>query len=95
MDQETLAVLNRIHVGEAAESFLESVCGKYLVAVAQAESERAKMDLMFVDPTDTAKIFKLQKEAQVAEAALKWLGEAILVGQQSQFELQQQTAGDD
>jgi hypothetical protein len=95
MDEETQTALARIQVGEEADRFLGETCGRYLAIVAQRESEACKEKLMFVSPTNVSRIIELQIRAQVAEQALKWLAEAVVIGKQAEFQLQEMTAGDD
>jgi len=87
VDKETKTILSQVDVGLQAEQFFKTELGKYLTQIAIEEATSAAEDLKVVDPYDTSKIMKLQIKAQVAEAALKWLGEAILIGRQAEHEL--------
>ena len=89
MQQEINATLAQVEIGLDAEQFLNSKLGKYLIGVAQQESDEAMRELKFVDPTNSGKIMQLQIKAQVAEAAIKWIGEAVLIGRQSEHSLMQ------
>ena len=69
--------------GKQVEEFLNTDVGKYLVQQAEHEAAEAIEALKTTWPWRTRRIRELQNRIWVAEHFQKWLGDAIVAGQQS------------
>jgi hypothetical protein len=78
-----------IAVGFSAEDFLASSLGKFITEKAERERTSAIEALCACDPFDAAAVSRLQSRVAVADAAMQWLADAIIEGQQAQERLGQ------
>ena len=75
-----LELLERAQFGKQIEAFWGSDIGNYLHARAQDCYNAALAELKTVDPTDAAKVMRLQGEIWKAEVFQTWLSEAVIDG---------------
>lgn len=76
-----------VDLGDQAGIFLRGPLGQYIIGVSEQEAQKAADELMEADPHDTTKIIKLQIDMRVAKAAVGWLAEAIVMGQESEDQI--------
>jgi len=69
--------------GRQVEDFLGSDIGKYLVGRAEQEADEAMEKLKCVAPWRRTRIRDLQAQIWRAESFQRWLGNAIVEGQQA------------
>lgn len=77
--------------GRQVEHFLRSDIGTYLRQRAQDQHDEAVKALKKANPTDVAAIIDAQLKANVADAVLVWLGDAIAAGESAVEQLKQET----
>lgn len=73
-------------LGAAAEEFLKTPLGDYIIQRAKEETEKAVEGLKTANPETKAgriKIRKLQNQVQICESVISWLGDAIVEGSQA------------
>jgi len=73
-------LMEQAAIGEAADEFMRSGLGEYLIKRATDEADSAMMELVDVDPTSPAKVAELQFRIKVATTAISWLNEAVAEG---------------
>ena len=76
MDNETILL------GDDAEVFFKSDLGQYVLQSAIEEVDAALEQLKEVNPEDVKKVRELQNRIKIAEAAPRWLRDAIHSGRQ-------------
>lgn len=79
MDENDQLVASAV-LGQQVENFLTSDVGKYLQARANRVYNAAIDEFKSCDPSDTAKIVKIQANIWKAEAFMTWLAEGIQEG---------------
>lgn len=79
--------------GCQVEDFLKGPIGDYLIKKAQEQSAQAIEKLKVVSPEDPNAVRTLQNEIQVAESIVRWLGEAVHVGQMALEHLKEEYDG--
>lgn len=79
-EQMEAALIAECELGVAAEEFLESQVGRYVVGAADQEMKRIKDDLIGVDPLASKAIADLQAQYQARCLAIRWLCEAVKKG---------------
>jgi hypothetical protein len=87
MNTQILSSLAAIDIGTSAEQFFKTDLGRYLLGVSKQESAEYVHELKNVSPVDTKSIMDLQIKIKSTELAITWLKEAILSGEQSEYEL--------
>lgn len=80
---------NAIALGFSAEDFLESDLGVWISKRAEAERTDALEALCEADPFDAQGIARLQSRVAVADAAMQWLADAVILGREAQERFQQ------
>ena len=75
--------------GFSAEDFLESDLGKWISQRAEAERTDAVEELCSVNPFDGTAVARLQSRVAVADAAMQWLADAVILGRVAQERFQQ------
>jgi hypothetical protein len=80
---------NAIALGFSAEDFLESDLGKFVAEKAEAERVSAIEELISCSPFDSEAVSRLQSRVAVADAAMQWLADAVILGRQAQERLRQ------
>ena len=80
-------LIKQAQLGIESESFLNSDIGKYIMSRAGMEFDEGVDGLLAVDPTDTAKIIKLQSQCIRASTLRQWLIDAIDSGLYAEEEL--------
>lgn len=78
-----------IKLGFSAEDFLSSDLGKFIAEKAEAERTSAIEELISCSPFDGETISRLQSRVAVADAAMQWLADAIILGQEAQERMRQ------
>jgi|GEM_PF-2249086 hypothetical protein len=78
-----------IALGFSAEDFLSSDLGKFIAEKAEAERTSAIEELISCSPFDGETISRLQSRVAVADAAMQWLADAIILGQEAQERMRQ------
>jgi hypothetical protein len=79
-DSELLAT---IELGKAAEEFLQSEVGQYVIGRCKQIIDSAKNKLALVEPTDAKAVAKLQNEVWRAGAVPGFLNELLTEGWQA------------
>ena len=87
LDEEYL-LQNTARLSVAAEHFLETELGKYLLAKADNEAETALIKLKTASPIMPEMIRELQNEIWRAESIKQWIFDAISEGQWAREELE-------
>lgn len=75
-------------IGKDAEQFFKTDLGKYVLGCAQQDIDRATQELMQADPNDAKEIIRLQNQANVAQTAIQWLNDAIIIGRNALVQLE-------
>ena len=78
-----------IALGFSAEDFLSSELGKIITEKAEAERVSAIEELVSCNPFDWEAVSRLQSRVAVADAAMQWLADAIILGQEAQERMRQ------
>lgn len=78
-----------IALGFSAEDFLSSDLGKFIAEKAEAERTSAIEELVSCSPFDCERVSRLQSRVAVADAAMQWLADAIILGQEAQERMRQ------
>ena len=78
-----------IKLGFSAEDFLSSELGKFITEKAEAERISAIEELVSCSPFDCESVSRLQSRVAVADAAMQWLADAIILGQEAQERMRQ------
>ena len=87
MNTQIISSLAAIDIGASAEQFFKTDLGRYLLGVSKQESTEYVNELKDVNPLDTKSIMDLQIKIKSVELAIIWLKEAILAGEQAEYEL--------
>ena len=78
-----------IALGFSAEDFLSSELGKFITEKAEAERVSAIEELVSCNPFDCEAVSRLQSRVAIADAAMQWLADAIILGQEAQERMRQ------
>ena len=78
-----------IKLGFSAEDFLSSELGKFIAEKAEAERSSAIEELISCSPFDGEGISRLHSRVAIADAAMQWLADAIILGQEAQERMRQ------
>ena len=78
-----------IKLGFSAEDFLMSDLGVFISQKAEAERSAAIEELIAANPFDVEKVAQLQSRVAIADAAMQWLADAVILGQQAQERMRQ------
>mgnify|MGYP000879394272 FL=1 len=78
-----------IALGFSAEDFLGSELGKFIAEKAEAERTSAIEELISCSPFDSESVSRLQSRVAIADAAMQWLADAIILGQEAQERMRQ------
>ena len=78
-----------IKLGFSAEDFLSSELGKFVAEKAEAERTSAIEELVSCSPFDSESVSRLQSRVAIADAAMQWLADAIILGQEAQERMRQ------
>ena len=78
-----------IKLGFSAEDFLSSELGKFIAEKAEAERVSAIEELVSCNPFDCEAVSRLQSRVAIADAAMQWLADAIILGQEAQERMRQ------
>lgn len=78
-----------IALGFSAEDFLSSDLGKFITEKAEAERVSAIEELVSCNPFDCEAVSRLQSRVSIADAAMQWLADAIILGQEAQERMRQ------
>jgi hypothetical protein len=70
----------RAEIGDKLEAFLGTAAGRHLTEQAQADIDSAFTDFLAADPSDEKAVAAAQRKALVAEAALAYIRDAIVAG---------------
>ena len=89
MMSEAEAMSATVRLGIAAEDFAKSALGQFVAERAEQERAHALEQLAQADPFNAHTIAKLQNRVRAVEAAMRWLGEAIIAGRQAAERLAQ------
>lgn len=81
---ETAALIAEFQLGLDCEDFWRSSVGRYVLGCAKQDIEAGLEKLKEADPEDAKSIRAAQFEIRVAEAAPRWLNEAIIRGRQAE-----------
>jgi len=83
------ALVEQAQVGDACKEFLTTPTGKYLLDRAKKAEMSVLHKLAVADIHNIELLTRLQIEAAVPRRFLQFLSEAIITGEQSQFQLVQ------
>lgn len=75
--------------GFSAEDFLSSDLGQFIAEKAEHERTAALEALATCDAVEIWTIRKLQSQVAVADTAMQWLADAVILGRQAQERLRQ------
>ena len=78
-----------IKLGFSAEDFLSSELGKFIAEKAEAERVSAIEELVSCNPFDGEAVSRLQSRVAIADVAMQWLADAIILGQEAQERMRQ------
>lgn len=78
-----------IALGFSAEDFLATPLGKFIADKAETERSAAIEELITCDPFEAETVTQLQNRVKVADAAMQWLADAVILGQQAQERFRQ------
>lgn len=78
-----------IKLGFSAEDFLMSDLGVFISQKAETERSAAIEELIAANPFDVEKVAQLQSRVAIADAAMQWLADAVILGQQAQERMRQ------
>lgn len=87
IDPELRELYAAVDVQFAAQAFLKTTLGQYLMRRADEERIDALADLVDVDAADTNKIRELQSTVKRADSIQGWLVEAIENGKNAEAQL--------
>ena len=77
------------HLGADFQVFVKGNVGAYLVARAEQDELAALRRLAQINPSDQDAIYKLQMDAAVPRRVIAWIAEAIQVGRNAQWQIEQ------
>ena len=75
--------------GIEVERFLAGELGKYLIAKAEQDRDRAIAEIATVDPHNATEIVRLQSELATPNKVVKWLADAVSAGRVAHDQLRQ------
>lgn len=82
-------IQHAIALGFSAEDFLSSDLGQFVAEKAEHERTAALEALATCDPAIVDAVRKLQTQVAVADAAMQWIADAVILGRQAQERLRQ------
>lgn len=95
VDDREREIFARAELGETVLAFLRSDVGRYLHGRCKTMLEQAKEDMLTVDTErwfglpGRRRMRKLQRQADIAQTFMKFLGDALVDGQHAAVELKE------
>jgi hypothetical protein len=83
MDLETRTLYAEVVLGQDVDEFFKSDIGRYVIGRSLEVVQECTEKLKTVRPDYKNKVKDLQNRIFQAEAALKWLNEALIIGRES------------
>lgn len=88
-DPEEDFLLEKVRFGIEVEAFFNSQIGRYLESRIMQEEDRAKEEMVAVDPDNIKAVRDIQNKYKVANSVSCWLAEVINAGYQAETQLKE------
>jgi hypothetical protein len=76
-----------VAVGDAFKTWAQSDIGRYIIGRAEQYELETLRTLAGTDPMNAERIFQLQADAKAPALLLRWIEEAMFMGEQARFQL--------